>query len=95
MNKSNLAEIVSESEGLSKAAAERILNLVFDEIMTAVCKGDSVTLTGFGTFSARTRKAAQRINPQTRMKMTVPAKVVPKFKAGKEFKEKVAKSMRP
>ena len=95
MNKSDLAEMVAKQEGLSKAAAERVLNMIFDEIMDAICKGDSVTLTGFGTFSARTRKAAQRINPQTRSKMMVPSKVVPKFKAGKEFKEKVAKSLKP
>ena len=92
MNKSDLVEIVAKHEGFSKAGAERVLNMVFDEIMDTICKGDSVTLTGFGTFSARTRKATQRINPQTRTKMMAPSKVVPKFKAGKEFKAKVAKT---
>ncbi|MDP7421238.1 MAG: HU family DNA-binding protein, partial [bacterium] len=42
-----------------------------------------VQITGFGTFSVLKRKAKKGINPQTKQKITIPSRKVPKFKAGK------------
>ena len=44
---------------------------------------------GFGTFSAQAKAAKTGRNPRTGEVVTVPAKTVPVFKAGKAFKEKV------
>ena len=47
-------------------------------------------LTGFGAFQVIKRKARVGINPSTGKKMQIPAKKVPKFKAGKALKGLVA-----
>jgi nucleoid DNA-binding protein len=44
---------------------------------------------GFGAFSVAKRKARTAKNPQTGALIKVPAKRVPKFKAGRELKKAV------
>jgi DNA-binding protein HU-beta len=46
-------------------------------------------LVGFGTFQVRQREERKGVNPQTKEALTIPAKKVPKFKAGKELREAV------
>jgi len=53
-------------------------------------KGESVVLTGFGTFCVMKRKARTGINPATGKKMQISAKRVPKFRAGKKLKDIVS-----
>lgn len=92
MNKAELIEaIVTGADGtVTKKQAETVLNATIDAITTAVSKGDTVSLVGFGTFSKAKRAERTMKNIQTGKKLVVPAKEVPKFKAGKGFKDKVA-----
>ena len=57
MNKSELIEALATKAELSKAAAGRAVDVLVEEIVTAVAKGDSVTLVGFGTFKPAARAA--------------------------------------
>ena len=90
MNKSELIEALATKAELSKAAAARVLDVLVDEIVTVVSKGDSVTLVGFGTFKSAARAAREGRNPKTGEKMKIKATTVPKFSAGAAFKVKVA-----
>lgn len=90
MNKSELIEAVAAKADLSKAATGRAVDVLVEEIVTAVSKGDSVTLVGFGTFKAAARAAREGKNPKTGEKIKIKATTVPKFTAGAAFKEKVA-----
>ena len=91
MNKSELIAKVAEHKELSdlkKSQIEAVLNQVLSVIKTTV-KKDDVTLVGFGTFSKSKRKARIGRNPQTGKEIKIPARTVPRFKAGKGFKESV------
>ena len=90
MNKSELIEALAAKADLSKAAAGRALDILMEEIVTAVAKGDSVTLVGFGTFKSAARAARDGKNPKTGETIKIKATTVPKFSAGSSFKEKVA-----
>jgi DNA-binding protein HU-beta len=59
--------------------------------MDAIASGEKMTLVGFGTFEARSRKERDGRNTKTGETMTIPATTVPTFSAGKLFKDKVAK----
>lgn len=89
MNKAELVEKVANDTGLSKAAAKGALESVINNIQSTLKKGDSVVLTGFGSFTVVKRKGRSGVNPATGKKMTIPAKRVPKFRAGKELKDSV------
>ncbi len=85
MNKGELISQVAENAGLSKAQAEAAVAAVLDGITGALQAGDSAAFIGFGTFSVSHRAERQGRNPQTGATITIAAKNLVKFKAGKKF----------
>jgi nucleoid DNA-binding protein len=63
---------------------------VFASIMEIVSEGNSVTILGFGKFDAVSRSERVGRNPQTGESVIIPAKLVPAFQPGKDFKRFVA-----
>ena len=86
MNRSELLEKLVSKNDISNALAGRILDTLIETIQTAVKKGDSVTLVGFGTFKSAKRAARTGKNPSTGAALKIPAGTVPKFTAGSKFK---------
>jgi integration host factor subunit beta len=68
---------------------ERIVNVVFDEIIAAMARGDRVELRGFGAFSVKHRAPRTARNPRTGKPVTVKEKFVPFFKTGKDLRERL------
>ncbi len=91
MNKVELVAAVAEKAELSKKDAEKAVAAVFAAIEEAVAAGDKVQLVGFGTFEVRERAARTGRNPQTGAEIKIAASKQPAFKAGKAFKDAVAK----
>ena len=89
MNKSDLVSAIADHSGLSKADAARALDATTSAITGALAKGDSVAITGFGSFLVRARAARSGRNPQTGAKIQIKASNAPAFKAGKLLKESV------
>lgn len=90
MNKSQLIAQISAKSGLDTKQAGAALDALMDSIRDALANGDSVALTGFGTFSVKARAERTGRNPKTGERLTVAATKAPHFKAGKPFKDKVA-----
>ena len=87
MNRLELVDRVAERNGISKAEADRIVVSVFEEIMSAVTAGESVTMIGFGTFRAVESAPRTGRNPSTGQAIKIPAVRKPKFIAGTYFKD--------
>ncbi|HYA37531.1 MAG TPA: HU family DNA-binding protein, partial [Candidatus Methylomirabilis sp.] len=77
----------AESTELNKTAASRAVEAVLDIITGSLRQGDSVTLSGFGTFSVSNRSQRTGRNPRTGESITIPASKAPKFKSGKGLKD--------
>jgi DNA-binding protein HU-beta len=89
MNKQELVDAVSAKTGSSKAVAAETLDALISIITTAVTKGDTVQLIGFGSFSTGARAARVGRNPATGAEIQIAAAKTVKFTAGKAFKEAV------
>ena len=89
MTKDELIEKVASGAGLSKADGAKVINAAIASITSALKKGQSVTLVGFGTFKISKRKARKGRNPRTGETITIKAAKVPKFTAGKGLKDAV------
>ena len=90
MTKSELILKLSESNPhLYQRDLERIVSSIFDEISTALSRGDRVELRGFGAFSVKTRDARTGRNPRTGQSVDVGKKFVPFFKSGKDLRERL------
>lgn len=91
MNKQELIDAVAESADLSKAGAARAIDAMTDAVTSALKKGDTVSLVGFGSFTVKDRPARTGRNPQTGAPINIAAAKVPSFKAGKALKDAVNK----
>jgi len=93
MNKGEFVDELAERTGMTKKDSKKALDSTLEVITDALEDGKEVMFTGFGKFEPRVRKATERINPQTGEMIDVPAKVVPKFKAGKTLRETVEENL--
>lgn len=89
LNKQNLVDMMAESADIAKTAAESALNAFLNSVVDTVKKGGKVTIPGFGGWEAMERSAREGRNPNTGEKIKIPAARMPKFKAGKKFKDEV------
>jgi DNA-binding protein HU-beta len=90
MNKGDLIEVVAKDADINKTQANSAIDSFTKAIIAALKKGERVTLVGFGTFLVTEHAARNGRNPQTGAIVKIKARKVPKFKAGKEFSEKLA-----
>lgn len=90
MNKAQLVERIATSVSTTKLQAESILDCALERIQASISRGEEVKLVGFGTFDVGSRKARIGRNPQSGAAIKIPARRVPRFRAGKEFKELVS-----
>ena len=91
MNKAELVELIANKTGTTKRQSEECIDLVVNAITKSVAKGEKVTLVGFGTFERRDRRARKGRDPRSGAEIDIPAKKVPAFSAGKQFKQAVNK----
>ena len=94
MNKAQLADKLHEMHvkagmNTSKKHSDEVVDFVFDTIISALKKGEEVSIAGFGAFVTKARKARTARNPRTGEMVQVPATTVPRFKAGKGLKDAV------
>ena len=89
MNKDDLIAKVASEVNVSKADAAKAVDAVFGNITSTLKSGEDVRLVGFGTFLVANRAATTGRNPRTGESIQIPAKKVPKFRAGKLLKETV------
>ncbi len=90
MTKQDLVNAAATASGVTKKTAAQILEAMLSSITKSLRKGDSVTVTGFGTFRVSKRAARTGVNPRNpSQKIKIPAMKLPAFKAGKSLKDAV------
>lgn len=87
MTKAELIDALAQKVDLPKTTAERAVNLIFDDIISALKKDDKVNISGFGTFTVSNRKARQGRNPKTGDVIEIAASRSAKFKPGKLLRD--------
>jgi len=87
MTKKKLVEALAKELGYSKKEVERVLEKFTGVVYDRVKSGEKVAITGFGTFDLGKRAKRRGKNPQTGAYITIPEMKMPRFRAGKRFKE--------
>ncbi|MBI2415932.1 MAG: HU family DNA-binding protein [Candidatus Kerfeldbacteria bacterium] len=88
MNKPALIEALVERTGLPRKAIEQVLISIEAVIIETLQRGEEVNLTGFGKFIAKVRHARIGVDPRNpNERIQMPTVTVPKFRAGKTFKD--------
>ncbi len=81
--------MVMQKTQMTKKDSLELVDGIFDWIMNTMKKGEQVKIAGFGVFKVSKRAAREGINPKTGVKIHIPAKTAPKFRAAKQLKEAV------
>jgi integration host factor subunit beta len=89
MTKSDLIDVLCESQKLPKGRAELLVHVIFESLEAALRRGERIEIRGFGSFEIRTYRAYEGRNPRTGTAVSVKPKRLPFFKVGKELKERV------
>ena len=89
MNKASLVEKIHGVVGGTRVQAEKVMDTIIDSIVETLKKGEEVSISGLGIFSAKQRAARTARNPRTGESIKVAAMRVPKFRAAKGLKDAV------
>ena len=90
MTKTELIATIAEKTGASKKQAAEYVNAFTEAVIEGVKNEGDVRIQGFGTFKLSKRAAREGVNPQNpSQKIKIPARNVPTFKAGSDFKKAV------
>jgi DNA-binding protein HU-beta len=86
VNKSQLVKAVSDSTRSGRKTVERVVDVLFDTIVTEVRSGRKVTVIGFGAFNPIDRSPRLGRNPRTGAVVPIPASKAVRFATGSAFK---------
>ena len=89
MTKSDLIDLLCETQKLPKGRAELLVHVIFDSLEAALKRGERIEIRGFGSFELRDYRGYDGRNPRTGSAVAVKPKRLPFFKVGKELKERV------
>jgi DNA-binding protein HU-beta len=92
MTKAELIDAVATQTKLTKRDITDAVDTLLESIKSALQKGEKVQLIPFGSFEVRDRKKREGRNPKTGEKLTIPARRVPAFHAGKDLRDAVNKA---
>jgi DNA-binding protein HU-beta len=86
MNIADLSKAVADETGIAGEQQRRIVSSVFNQIVLAVGRGDEVSITGFGKFTARELAARKGRNPATGETIEIRASTKVAFSPAKALK---------
>jgi len=89
LTKAELAEMLFERVGLNKREAKDMVESFFEEVRTALQKGEGVKLSGFGNFHLRDKPQRPGRNPKTGQEIPITARRVVTFHASQKLKAMV------
>ena len=86
MNKSELMNHIADEHSITKIEAEKVIDRFTSSIISALSKGNEISLMGFGNFSVSKVAARAGRNPRTGETIQIAAYNQPRFKVGQKLK---------
>ncbi len=90
MNKAELIQGLADSTAMKKTEIDSILSNLAVAVSATLKRGDEIILPGIGKLTAVKREARTSRNPNTGAPVSVPEKMIVKFKAAKDLSDRVA-----
>ena len=87
-----LQELCNQNPQLIRKDIEKILEVIFSEIIEALSKGENVEIRGFGTYKLTKKKARIGRNPKNSEIVQIPEKNAIKWKMSKIFFDRLNKN---
>ncbi|EKV31316.1 Integration host factor alpha subunit [Caenispirillum salinarum AK4] len=89
ITRAQLSERVYEEVGLSRNESAELLEMVLDEISTALSEGEAVKISSFGSFSVRQKGERIGRNPKTGEEVPILPRKVLVFRPSQLLKSQI------
>ncbi|GBU09238.1 integration host factor DNA-binding protein alpha subunit [Gammaproteobacteria bacterium] len=89
LTKAEMTERLYEEVGLNRREAKEFVESFFEEVNIALEGGESVKLSGFGSFDLRDKKERPGRNPKTGVDIPISARRVVTFRVGQKLKARM------
>lgn len=89
MNKTELVLELARQENLTKTDAQKVVELIFDEMTNTLAAGGRVEIRGLCSFKVKQYDGYAGRNPKTGQEVDVAPKKLPFFKPGTDLKARV------
>jgi|TARA_R110002126_G_scaffold13118_3_gene56603 integration host factor subunit alpha len=91
VTRADLAEVLYEEVGLSRAESAEFVDDILNEVSDALVEGENVKISSFGSFTLRDKKQRIGRNPKTGEEVPITPRRVLIFRASHILKEKMNK----
>ncbi|MEW6068675.1 MAG: integration host factor subunit alpha [Nitrospirota bacterium] len=91
MTKADLVDKIFEKIGLSKKEAQEIIEILFDTMKLVFIEGESIKISGFGTFNVRQKRSRRGRNPKTGDNIEITPRRVISFRPSNLLKSVIEK----
>ncbi len=92
LTRADLANAIHRNIGLSRAECSAMVESILGHMGDALSRGESVKITGFGTFSVRDKDARLGRNPKTGVEVPIAARRVISFRPSLGVKDRIEAS---
>ncbi len=89
MTKADIVNRLYESLGLPRKESEEIIETILDIIKHTFAEGESLKISGFGTFAVRKKRARRGRNPTTGEELEITSRSVVTFKPSNKLKSQI------
>jgi|TARA_R110002124_G_scaffold64985_2_gene177792 integration host factor subunit alpha len=89
ITRADLAEVLYEEVGLSRAESAEFVDDILKEVSDALVAGENVKISSFGSFTLRDKKQRIGRNPKTGEEVPITPRRVLIFRASHILKEKM------
>jgi len=93
VTRADLIDAVYKEIGLSRTESSVIIESILNHITGALIRGETVKLSGFGTFDVRHKKARMGRNPKTGREVPITSRRVLAFRPSNILKNRVNSSL--
>lgn len=94
ITRAQLSEAVYQEVGLSRNESADLLEMVLDEISTALSEGEAVKISSFGSFSVRQKGQRVGRNPKTGEEVPILPRRVLVFRPSQLLKSQINDSLK-
>ena len=90
MTRTDLIELLASGQNqLSERDVELAVKTMLESMSEALASGERIEIRGFGSFTLHFRSPRIGRNPKTGESVALPGRYAPRFKPGKELRERV------
>ena len=93
MTRADLTDAVHRETGLPRRDAAALVNMAIEVIAERLSAGERVTISGFGSFRVRDKRAREGRNPKTGEPAPIPARCVVTFRTSAKLRERIGDTL--